>query len=227
MASPVARIGAVAGWLSLVGIFGYHLVLQGAFGPRVSGTLDEPAIRAYYGHDAIAVLGVEQFVVTLAVLVFVVALRETLAPVPGARLWATVGMTLMVAEVPLIITEISLQAALVTAATSGTEIVPLFRLWDVLYNSGTYTLEIGLLLTFGLAFRAAPAFPRWLSWLSLAGAGVMTVNLLAIWVGIPDQVTLAGNLLFGAWFAGTSTVLGRLAGAAVPSVSTRTAGAGA
>jgi hypothetical protein len=226
MASPVARIGAIAGWLSLVGIFGYHLALQGAFGARVSGTPDESLIRAYYRHDAIAVLGVEQFVVTLAVLVFVVALREVLAPVPGSRLWATVGVALVVAEVPLIITEISLQAALVTAASGGAEIVPLFRLWDVLYNSGTYTLEAGLLVAFGLAFRAAPAFPRWLSWLSLVGACVTTVNMLAIWVGIPDPATLVGNLLLGVWFAATSLVLGRLAGAAVPATSPRAAGAG-
>jgi len=212
MASPVARIGALAGWIGLLGIFGYHLLLQGLFGPRVSGTIDANMVADFYAHDAVAWLGVEQFVVVVPVLVLAVALREVLAPWPTARFWATVGLGLMTAEIALIITEISIQAAVVTAVATGADPVPLFRLWDVLYNSGVYVLEASLLLSFGLAFRAAAdAFPGWLAGLSFVAGVAVAINVTAIWIGIPDPATLPANLLFGAWFGGTSLVLGRLA----------------
>lgn len=211
MASPIARIGALAGWVGLLGIFGYHLLLQGLFGPRVSGTLDAAAVTDFYRHDAIAWMGVEQFIVVVPVLVFVVALREVLLPWPIARFWATVGLGLMTAEVALIMTEISIQAALVTAVSTGSDPVPLFRFWDVLYNSGVYVLEASLLLSFGLAFRSAEAFPGWLAGLSFVAGIAAAVNVSAIWVGIPDPATLPANVLFAAWFGGTSLVLGRFA----------------
>jgi hypothetical protein len=216
MASQVARIGAVAGWIGLLGIFGYHLLLQGLFGPRVSGTLDAAAVTDFYAHDAIAWLGLEQIVVTIPVLVFVVALREVLGQWPIARFWATVGLAVMTAEVALIITEVSIQAALVTAVASGADPLPLFRLWDVLYNSGVYVLEASVLLTFGLAFRAADAFPGWLAGLSFVAAAAIGINAVAIWIGLPDRATLPANLLFAAWFGGTSLVLGRLGRSPVP-----------
>jgi hypothetical protein len=37
--------------------------------------------------------------------------------------------------------------------------------------------------------------------------------MTAIWVGIPDSLTLVGNLAFGAWFVGASIGLGRLGAA--------------
>lgn len=211
MASPIARIGALAGWISLLGIFGYHLVLQGLFGPRVSGTLDPAMVNGFYRHGEIAWLGVEQFVIAVPALVFIAALREVLRSWPLARFWATVGLGLMIAEVALIITEISAQAALVTTVTSGADPMPLFRFWDVLYNSGVYVLEASLLLVFGLAFRAADGFPGWLTGLSFVAAVAAAINVAAIWIGIPDPATLPANVLFGAWFAGTSVVLGRIA----------------
>jgi hypothetical protein len=211
MASPVARIGALAGWIGLLGIFGYHILLQGLFGPRVSGTLDPAAVSDFYRHEAITWLGISQFVVVVPVLVFVVALREILRPWPVARLWATVGLGLFVAESALIITEISAQAAIVTVVASGADPIPLFRFWDVLYNSGVYVLEGSLLLSFGLAFRATDAFPGWLTGLSFVAGVAVAINVLAIWIGVPDPATLPANILFGAWFVGSSLVLGRIA----------------
>jgi hypothetical protein len=217
MASPVARIGAVAGWIGLLGIVGYHLLLQGLFGPRVSGTLDAAAVTEFYRHDAIAWLGIEQFVVVVPVLVLIVALREILRSSPVARFWATVGLGLMTAEAALIITQISAQAAIVTAVASGADPIPLFRFWDVLYNSGVYVLEASLLLSFGLAFRATDAFPRWLTGLSFVAGAAVAVNVVAIWIGIPDPATLPANILFAAWLGGSGLVLGRIAsGAVVP-----------
>lgn len=226
MASPVARIGALAGWIGLLGIFGYHLVLQGLFGPRVSGTLNPAAVNEFYRHDAIAWLGVEQFVVVVPMLVFVVALREVLGSWPTARFWATVALGLAIAEVALIITEISAQSAVVAAVASGADPIPLFRFWDVLYNSGVYVLEASLLLAFGLAFRAASVFPGWLTGLSFVAGVAVAVNVVAIWVGIPDPATLPANVLFGAWFAGTSLALGRFAGGRLPAMASGPAQAG-
>ena len=85
----VARVGAWAGWLSLVGIVGYHVALMALAGQRVSGTSDLATIRDYYAQPVVAVASVETFLVVLAVAVFAVALRETLvagaAPRPRPR----------------------------------------------------------------------------------------------------------------------------------------------
>lgn len=226
MASPIARIGALAGLLGLLGIFGYHFLLQGLYGPRVTGTFDPAAVADFYRHDAIAWLGVEQFIVVVPVIVFTVALREVLREWPAARFWATVAVALMTAEAALIITQISVQAALVSTVASGADPMPLFRFWDVLYNSGVYVLEASLLLTFGLAFRAAEVIPRWLTWLSFVAGLAVAVNVSAIWIGIPDPATLPANALFGLWFAGTSLVLWRLPRVGIPAVSPEAAPAG-
>ena len=211
----VARIGAYAGWVSVIGIFLHNIGLMAIVGQRVSGTTDVAAIQEYYRHTIIAPASIAPFVVMIAVLVFTLALREILGALPGARFLANLGLLLAVAEVPVILTESSLQAALVTTATNGGDVLPLFRFWDVLYNSAAYALEAGWLAAFGLAMREARGFPRWLPRFSLVVAALQLVNMSAIWVGIPDSLTLVGNLAFGAWFVGASIGLGRV-GAGTP-----------
>jgi hypothetical protein len=160
MDRSVARFGAWAGWLSLIGILGYHLALTVLAGQRVTGTTDAEVIRAYYGHSVIAVLGVKQFLVVVPVLVFVVALREIVATSPVARLAASVAVAAVVAETAVILTEIAAQTALVTATQAGEPVVGLFRFWDALYNSGVYVLKATWILAFGLAMRGLAVFPR-------------------------------------------------------------------
>jgi len=116
MDRSIARAGAWAGVIALVGIFGYHLTLMAVAGQRVSGTTDQVAISAYYQHQEIALLSVEQFVVVIPVLVFVVAVRETLANTPWTRFLGTIGLLAAVAEMAVIMTEVAAQAALVTTA---------------------------------------------------------------------------------------------------------------
>jgi hypothetical protein len=140
-------------------------------------------------------------------------MREILVTVPGGRFLANLGLLLVVAEAPVILTESSLQAALVATATNGGDVLPLFRLWDVLYNSAAYVLEAGWVGAFGLAMREATSFPRWLPRLSLLVAALQLVNMSAIWVGIPDTFTLVGNIFFAIFFVGASIGLGRLAAA--------------
>jgi len=212
MQSFAARLGAYAGWLSLAGIFGYHISLSIVAGQRVSGTADAAAIAQYYRQPIIAQVSIEQFIVLPIMFLFVFALREVCSGAgPRARFYATLGLGMALAEIPVILSEISLQAALVTTATSGGDVAGLFRFWDVLYNSGAYVLEASWLAFFGLALRDVAAFPRWLPRFSLIVAAAQVINMTAIWVGIPDTATLAGNLLLAVWFGAASVGLGRLA----------------
>jgi hypothetical protein len=213
MERTVPRVGSWAGWLSLIGILGYHLVLTILAGQRVSGTENLGAIQAYYGQSVIAVLGVEQFLVVIPVAVFAVALHETLALTAWGRLLTGVALVALVVELALIITENAAQAALVSAVSVGEPVAGLFRFWDVLYNSGAYALEATWVLAFGLAVRTHPAFPRFMTWLSPITAVLLGINVFAIWIGIPDPATLPSAFLLGAWLAGASLGLRRVAAA--------------
>jgi len=208
----IARTGMFAGWISLVGIFGYHITLSIVAGQRVSGTADIAAITAYYKQPIVAASTMWHFPVVVAILVFALALRDTLAAHSNSRFLATLGLAFAIVEAPMLLTEASLQAALASVATTGGDVVGLFRFWDVLYNSAMYVLEAGWLACFGLAMRGVAGFPGWLPRYSYAVAAAQIVNMTAIWVGIPDSATLVGNLLFGVWFGVTSIGLGRVAG---------------
>lgn len=212
MDARIARLGSVAGWVSVAMIFGYHVGLTILAGERVSGTTDAAAIEAYYRNGVIAPASILAFVAVVPIAVFVFALRESLSVSPGSRFLATLAVIFVVVELPGIIAQGALQATLVTTVSRGGDIVPLFRFWDVLYNSGLYVLEAGWIAAFGLAMNESPAFPRWLPRFSLAVATLMLVNMTAIWVGIPDQATLVGNVGFAVWFGASSVGLGRLAG---------------
>lgn len=216
MDRSVARVGSWAGWISFVGILGFHLALVALAGQRVSGTTDLAAIRAYYAQPVVAVANVEQFLVVLAVAVFAVALRETLVggvspdAAPATRLLTGVAMIAITAEVAVILVEGSIQAALVAGVAAGEPVVGLFRLWDVVYNSATYGLEATWVLTFGLAMRSTLGFPRFLGWFAPVAAVLLFVNVFAIWVGIPDALTLPASLALSVWLAAAAFGLGRL-----------------
>jgi hypothetical protein len=209
MDRAIGRAGAWAGVAALVGIFGYHLALMAIAGPRVSGSTDAAAIAAYYENGGIAALSVEQFVTLIPMMIFVVALRERLSGGPWPRFLCTVALVAVTAEVAVILSEISIQAALVATVRSGGETLGLFRLWDVLYNSGAYALETVWVAAFGLAMRNVAGFPGWLPRFSLLTALLLAVNIGAIWVGIPDPATLPSALFLGIWFGATSLGLYR------------------
>lgn len=222
MERSVPRIGAWAGWLTVVGIVGYHFALTILAGQRVSGTTEVAAIEAYYSHTIIAVLGVSQFIVVVPFLVFAVALREMLARTPVGRLLAGVALAAAVAQVPVVLTEIAAQAALVTAVQAGEDVGALFRLWDALYNSGLYALEATWVLGFGLAMRGLAAFPRFLLWFSPLAGALLAINVFAIWIGVPDAATLLSAVAISVWIAGTSVGLRRLAASDAVSIAVST-----
>jgi hypothetical protein len=219
MDPSIARTGAWAGLISLVGIFGYHLGLMALAGQRVSGTTDAAAIVAYYRQPAIALLSVEQFLVLIPFAIFIVAVRESVSTTAWTRFLATIGLVAAVAEFSVIMIEIALQAALVTTARSGGDVVGLFRLWDVLYNSGAYALEATWVAAFGLAMRQQTAFPKWFPRFSLVAAALLLINVTAIWIGIPDAATLPSALFLGIWFGGASFGLNRMASAPAAATS--------
>lgn len=211
MDRSVGRIGSWAGWIAIGGILGYHLALTALAGQRVSGTSDLAAIGRYYGQSIVGVLGVEQLLVLVPVAIFAVAMRETLATSPLNRLIAGVALVAVVAELPVIATEIAAQAALVTAVGAGEGVAGLFRFWDVLYNSGAYVLEATWVLGFGLALRNAAEFPGFLRWLSPVTALLLGINVFAIWIAIPDAATLPSAVFLSIWLAGASIGLRRSA----------------
>lgn len=220
MERSVPRIGSWAGWLAVVGIAGYHLVLSIVAGQRVSGTDDIAAIRAYYSQSVVAVLGVEQFLVVIPVLVFGLILRETLGTTPWTRFLTGIALGALVIELPVVLTEISAQAALVAAVKAGEPVGGLFRFWDVLYNSALYPIEATWVLGFGLAMREHAAFPRFMTWLTPLTSLLLAINVTAVWIGIPDAATLPSAALISVWLAGASVGLGRDAGSrAVPEAS--------
>jgi hypothetical protein len=219
MDRSIGRVGAWAGIVAVLGIFGYHLGLMAIAGQRVSGTIDPAAITAYYKQSGIAILSVEQFVTLIPMMVFVVALRERLSTTPWTRFLATIALVAVTAEIAALLSEIALQAALVATARSGGESVGLFRFWDVLYNSGAYALEAVWVSAFGLAMRHVTGFPSWLPRFSLLAAALLAINVSAIWVGIPDVATLPSALLLAIWFVAASLGLYRAATAAAPAMS--------
>jgi hypothetical protein len=214
MERSVPRIGAWAGIIAVTGIVGYHLALMIIAGQRVSGTTDTKAIATFYGQSAVGVLGVSQFLVVIAFLVFAVALRDTLVDEANEsstiQLLTGIALAAAMVEVPIVVTEIAAQAALVTAVQLGEGVGGLFRFWDALYNSGLYGVEATWILAFGLAMRGARPFPRFMSWLSPLAALLLTVNVFAIWVGIPDAATLPSAVAIAAWLIGASIGLRRI-----------------
>lgn len=210
--SRVARVGAIAGWLTLLGILLFDVIgPMIVAGQRVSGTLDAGAITSYYGNSALQYFVPAVFLTAAMFLVFGVALFESLGVSEQARFHARLGLAFAIVEVPIIITKSALTATLVSIATSGGEVVSLFRFWDVLYNGGVYVVEAGLVLAFGLAMRYVPAFPRWMLRFSLLAGALQLVNMTALFVGIPDYATIVGNLAFVIWFAGANVGLTRIA----------------
>ena len=212
MSRDVARAGAIAGWILLAGI----LILQVAIpsliaGQQVSAVTDPRVIAVYYGHGDLGTLVALDFLLVLPLVVFAVALRETLAEADGARFAATPGLAFMVVEAPLILAQYALQGTLFTLATTGADVVPIFRLWDLLYNGAVYAIEAGVVICFGLAAGRHAAFPRWLPAIALVVGALQIVNIAAVFGWIPTGVTLIGNLGFAVWLGASSFGLTRAA----------------
>src|SRR5258708_6187842 len=95
---PIARLGAITGWLTLAGIMSFSVIgPMLVAGQRVSGSLDATAIQTYYNHAALAPLNAGEFVVMLFFLPFTLAMRELLAGDDRSRFLATLGFAFALA----------------------------------------------------------------------------------------------------------------------------------
>jgi len=123
---------------------------------------------------------------------------------------ANVGFAFVVTAVPCYLLSAALQATLTDLAATGATLLPLFRLWDVFYNSGLYLLEAGYLVFLGLALREVDG-PRWLAWLGVLGGALQVFNASALWIHAPDAATIPGNIAVLTWLTGASVWLLRRA----------------
>lgn len=205
--SPRAvRISAIAGFVAVAlvlacGIIGPQIVA----GPRVSGTENVATIRAYYSHSALASLQAGILPAAAAILVLAGGLHAVASG--SARQTANLGLAFTAAIVPGYLLAASLQAALVTTANSGGDVLPLFRLWDVFYNSALYTLEAAYVLSFSIALTQSKAFPRWFAIFGWIVGLLQALNTMALWIGVPDAGTVPGNVGMLAWLLTASILL--------------------
>jgi hypothetical protein len=211
-----ARVGSIAGWMLLFGILAFGVIGPTIVaGQRVSGTSDPELIRTYYSHPGLEVFTLLGFPIIAIAVVFVFGLRECVSTDARGRFLGTLGLLLFLVEAPLLIAEMALQGTLVTVTRAGGDPLALFRFWDVLYNSGAYALEAGMILCLSLATRDVAGFPPWLPRFGVAAAVLQLINMTAIFAGIPDQVTLVGNVTFSIWIATMAISLGRIARSAL------------
>lgn len=193
---------AFAGILAVVLVVSFSIVgPQLVAGPRVSGTEDTALVRAYYSHPVLAKLQAAVLPAAIAVLVLAAGLHA----VAPRRTLATLGLALTAAIVPGYLLSASLQAALVTVAGAGGDVLPLFRLWDVYYNSALYTMEAAYVIAFTLSL--AGVFPRWFQPLGLIVGALQAANVCALWIGLPDAATILGNIGMLSWLLVASLLL--------------------
>src|ERR1051325_2239150 len=191
--SAFAGLIAVA-LVLLCGIVGPQIVA----GTRVSGTEDASLIRAYYAHASLSLLQAGLFPAAGAILLLAVGLHAAASRGQPSAL-ANIGLAFAIAIVPGYLLSAALQAALVSTASSGGDLLPFFRLWDVFYNSALYTLEAAYVVAFSLALTHASAFPRWFRIFGIGVGLLQAVNVSALWIGLPDAATTPGNVGMLAW----------------------------
>jgi len=188
--------------------------------PWPSGSSDPSVVNSYFGHGALGSLVLVQFMTVPPFLLFFFSLRERLSGGGRARFWSTLGLMFVGAEVPLILGGAALQGALVSIASRGGDAFPLYRFWDLYWNSAAYLLEASFLFAFAFAMTHSASFPRWVARLSLVVGGLLGFNVFVVWTGLPPTAALPANLLFAVWFLTVSIGQLRLSRSDVPSAHT-------
>jgi hypothetical protein len=218
--ASLARTASLAGLVALAAILIVELLVPSVVtgGPPISGTLDRATIVAYYGHPGLELaLGLGLFAVALpAFLVFAVATREVSAGRGVARTWASLGAGFALAAVPVYVVKGAISAALVSIVGSGLDPVPLFRVYDLVYNGAIYPLEAAYVLGLGMAIAAMAAGSGWLRRLTIAASGILLLNTLVVYLGLPSAAALPGNVAFAIWLGGASVALWRLEPSIIP-----------
>lgn len=192
-----ALAAGIAGLVTAAGIIVFEIVLPGLVTgqQRVSGTTDEATIRSYYDHAALGPVALGGFLIAATAIVFFAGLDHDLRSRGASPFMAKLGFYFGLANAPAYLLTAAFGATLATLAAGGVALLPIFRLWDVYYNSGAYMFEVGFLSCFSLAMRTSTGWPGWMSWLGFVTAAAQSFNALAFWLHVPDAATLPGNVL--------------------------------
>lgn len=210
------RLGAVAGWLALVGITLAFIVLPAVLAGQPPTVNTPPAaVIAYFRHPEFAALNgvVGVFVGILTIVPFTFALRSVLRGAGDrARTFADLGFALVLVAAPVYLVSSALVAMLVQAANGDpATFATLFRLYDVLYDGGADVLEGAWIGAFSLAAMLGGGLPRWVGWLGVAAALSRWVKAFVPVAPVPEIVIAISGVLFLAWFVASVSALTRAA----------------
>lgn len=213
--SPFAiRLGAVAGWLALVGVVAGLVVIPTVIAGQPPTSYTElSAVRAYFAHPELAILlGFVSGFIAVAFIPFGLGLRAAMSSGSDRdRAFADVGLGLLVVAMGLNLVSGALGAALVDVAMrGGGELAPLFRFHEVMFNGLADVLEGGWVGAFSLAMLGG-AMPRWVGWFGVALGLAHWVKALEPFIALPGAVDLIFGPLLVAWFLATVVALTRIA----------------
>jgi hypothetical protein len=215
-----ARIASTAGWLTLAAIFVSEVLVPSLlFGLPPTGSTDPAVVEAYFAHETLLPLGLVAMATIIGFIIFVAALRQTLARREEAALWANAGFGFALVAAALLLVRTAMQMSVVRGVAAGSDVMPTFFTWDFTYNTALYAMEASYPLAFAIAMTAWAGTPRWLIGLAALVAVLQLVNMTSLVVGLPMAVTLPGTLAFVAWFAATAWQVGRLAPTSNPAPS--------
>lgn len=215
-ASFGVRLGAVAGWIALVGIVTALIAIPMALaGQPPTVNTDPAAVMDYFRHPEFALINgvLAVFVGIVAIVVFGYGLRSWLRSGVDerARVMTDLGFALLLVSAPVYLVSGALGAMLVQAADGDpATFAMLFRLYDVMYNGGADVLEGAWIGAFSLAALWSP-LPRWIAWLGLAVMATRWIKAFIPFAPVPEAIALLGGLVFIAWFVVIVVALTRAA----------------
>jgi hypothetical protein len=199
------RLGAVAGWIALIGIVALFIVFPTAVAGQPPTVHTEPAVvMAYFRHPEFAlvngVLGV--FVGILASLAFGYGLRSILRSGSDdvTRTFADLGLALMIVTLPVYLVSSAMGAMLVQAADGDpATFASLFRFYDLLYDAGADVLEGAWIGAFSIATLGS-RLPRWIGLLGIAVMATRWIKAFVPVAGVPDAIIPLSGVIFLVWF---------------------------
>ena len=215
MSPFIVRLGAVAGWLGLVGVVGGLIVIPAAIaGQPPTSSTDLATVHTYFGHSQLAVqFGLVNGLIAVAFVTFGLGLRAAISSGGDdrSRALADIGLGLIVVTIPLYLMSGALGATLVDVAGRGAgEFATLFRLYDVTYDGLSDVLEGAWIGAFSLALLNG-TLPRWIGWLGVIVGVSRWIKSVAPFVALPDLIATVGGLLFLVWFVAIVVALSQVA----------------
>jgi hypothetical protein len=215
-ASFEVRLGAVTGWIALVGIaVGFIAIPMAIAGQPPTVNTDPAAVVAYFRHPEFTMIyGVAGIFWGIVALVpFAYGLRSLLRSGSDDRagVFADLGFVLLLVAAPAYLVAAALGATLVQAANGDpATFATLFRFYDLLYDGGADVLEGAWIGAFSIAALWAPV-PRWVAGLGLGLAISRWIKAFIPVAPVPELVSTLSGLLFIVWLIAVVAVVTRAA----------------